>query len=154
LRCAAGQEPHPTDYLGHDGSVVRSAFREAMTAPHLPAAEAPPPEVDGREVLGLLGGGGFADVYLAYDPEFDRYVALTARRRPADQAGEDGLRLHGEGLVAAGRVNHPNVAPVYGAGLTRDGRPYMEMEHVAAWPPAPCRRRRPPASSRRWPAPA
>src|SRR5262245_45334678 len=59
LRCAAGQEPHPTDYLGHDGSVVRSAFREAMTAPHLPAAEAPPPEVDGREVLGLLGGGGF-----------------------------------------------------------------------------------------------
>jgi serine/threonine-protein kinase len=121
LRRAAGEVPHPDEYLAYDGVAVRSAFREVLTAPYLPAPVKLKPEADGREVMGPIGRGGFSDVYLAYDPAFKRYVALKVLR--AGSVLDEAQKL--------AQFSHDNVARVYNAGSTRDGRPYLEMEYVA-----------------------
>src|SRR5437660_1803244 len=49
------------------------------TDPQAPLAEADAPARIGRyEIEGTLGAGASAVVYTAYDPKFDRRVALTA----------------------------------------------------------------------------
>src|SRR5262249_37940401 len=59
----------------------------------------------------LLGEGGFAQVYLAYDPTLDRQVAIKIPR-------EHSLRsdfLRREALVAA-KLKHPGIVQIYEIG--------------------------------------
>jgi serine/threonine protein kinase len=76
-----------------------------------------------------LGHGGMATVYLAYDEELQRRVAikLLAERLAGDTAFR--RRFLREARLAA-RLSHPNVVSVYDAGETEDGRPFIVMEYV------------------------
>jgi tetratricopeptide (TPR) repeat protein len=66
-------------------------------------------------------------VYLAYDPELDRKVALKLMR--VTMLGEKGkLRLQREAHALA-RLSHPNVVPVYDAG-TFGEQAFVAMEFV------------------------
>src|SRR3954463_5019729 len=74
----------------------------------------------GRYVLlSVLGQGGMSVVYLAYDPELDRRVALKLMR--AGLIGTLGRsRLQREAQALA-RLSHPNVVPVYDVGSVPGG---------------------------------
>ncbi len=74
-----------------------------------------------------IGGGGFADVYRAWDTRLDREVALKLLRR-SEAADGDGSTTIEEGRKLA-RVKHPNVAIVYGAERF-EGRVGLWMEFV------------------------
>ena len=78
---------------------------------------------------GVLGYGGMAVVYLGYDAELDRQVAIKLL---ADNLASDaGLRQRFlREAKLAGRLTHPNIVHVYDAG-EQDGRPYIVMEYVA-----------------------
>ena len=92
-----------------------------------------PPELERGVCLGrflildLLARGGMGEVYLAYDPELDRKVALKMLR--GGGAGQDApARLLREAQAAA-RLSHPNVVQVYEVGHVGD-RVFMAMELV------------------------
>jgi len=78
------------------------------------------------ELLGMLGEGGMSFVYLAHDPELDRDVALKLMRV---RVGREGARrLHREAQALA-KLSHPNVVPVYDAGMVA-GQAFVAMEYV------------------------
>ena len=85
--------------------------------------------VDDRyRVLGKLGGGGMADVYLAEDTTLGRRVALKVllKRFVEDETFVE--RFRREAKAAAG-LNHPNVVSIYDWGQI-DHVYYIVMEYV------------------------
>jgi predicted Ser/Thr protein kinase len=83
-------------------------------------------ETVGRFVLiGLLGRGGMGEVYVAYDPELDRKVAVKIlRARSAD--GEARLLREAQAIA---KLQHPNVVVVYDVGSFRD-TVFIAMEFI------------------------
>jgi formylglycine-generating enzyme required for sulfatase activity/tRNA A-37 threonylcarbamoyl transferase component Bud32 len=80
------------------------------------------------EVRGSLGAGGMGEVYLAYDPELEREVAVKILRDSVDDSAARVRRFVQE-AKAASALNHPNVAHVYEIGSQDDLR-FIAMEKV------------------------
>jgi len=80
------------------------------------------------EIVSLIGTGGMGEVYLALDRELHRKVALKLVRR--GMASEEMIHhfKREEHLLAS--LNHPNIAQLYGGGVTADGIPFFAMEYV------------------------
>lgn len=81
-------------------------------------------------VIDPLGSGGMGVVYLAYDPELDRRVALKLLRVHgiADDGGGGQARLLREAQTMA-KLSHPNVVPVYDVGTVAGGL-FVAMEYI------------------------
>src|SRR5688500_750081 len=77
-------------------------------------------------VLQELGHGGMSTVYVAYDPELDRRIALKVVR--GDKLSESHrARLHREAQALA-RLSHPTVVTVFDVGdLANDTFVAMEL---------------------------
>jgi serine/threonine protein kinase/WD40 repeat protein len=81
-------------------------------------------------MLKTLGEGGMGVVYLAEQTEpLQRQVAVKVIKIGMDTREVVG-RFEAERQTLA-LMDHPNIARVYDAGATTDGRPYFVMEHVA-----------------------
>ncbi len=81
------------------------------------------------KVLGLLGEGAFGVVYMAEQTEpIRRRVALKIIKPGMDSKAVI-ARFEAEERALA-LMDHPNVAKVFDAGMTEQGRPYFVMEHV------------------------
>jgi serine/threonine protein kinase len=109
----------------------------AETTPWPPPAESPALEPDGGVperigryfVVKPLGRGGFADVYLASDPEHQRLVAIKvprADRLTSSRRIEDFLQ---EARTTA-TLNHPNILPVYDFDRLPGGSCYVVMKYI------------------------
>lgn len=86
--------------------------------------------VDGRYDVGnMLGAGGAAEVFLAYDKVLNRTVALKLLDRRLAFEGSFASRFEREACLAAS-FSHPNVVTVYDLGKTENGSPYIAMEYV------------------------
>ena len=82
-------------------------------------------------VLETLGAGGMGIVYVAFDPQLDRRIALKVLRpEPGGSSSSSGgpARLLREAQAMA-RLNHPNVIAVHDVG-THDGEVFVAMEFV------------------------
>ena len=77
----------------------------------------------------LLGGGGMADVYLAWDNNNRWPVALKLLRAATGQDARMLKRFEREAALLM-KLRHPHIIQVYDAGQTADGRPYIAMEYV------------------------
>jgi WD40 repeat protein len=88
------------------------------------------------QVLRELGHGSFGTVFLAHDPLLGRDVALKTPRVPALLTPELRQRFRYEALAAA-RLDHPNLVPVYEAGVVDDicfiTSPFCPGITLAAW---------------------
>jgi hypothetical protein len=99
----------------------------------LPSSRAPdvipasPARIGRYAILGLLGRGGMGAVYLGFDEQLDRQVAikLLARRTEPSPIPD---RLRREALALA-RLTHPNVVAVHEVGEA-DGQMHLVMERV------------------------
>src|SRR5829696_2887382 len=80
-------------------------------------------------LVGPLGSGGMAEVYLAHDEVLDRDVALKILRGQYAN-NEEFVRLFRREARSAAALNYPNVVAVYYWGRAEDGTYYMSMEHV------------------------
>jgi tetratricopeptide (TPR) repeat protein len=79
-------------------------------------------------VLRLLGEGGMSEVYLAQDTRLERLVAVKLLQRHwAGESRPD--RFHKERKVLAG-LAHANIARLYAAEVTPEGRCCLFMEYV------------------------
>lgn len=79
------------------------------------------------EIRAVLGSGGFAVVYLAFDPALNRLIALKIPR-PHALVHPDLRRQFITEAQAAAKLDHPNILPVYEAGEDVD-LPYI----ACAW---------------------
>ena len=79
-------------------------------------------------VESLIGTGGMGEVYLATDTELKRQVALKLVQRGMNTQ-EMLRRFRHEEEILAG-LNHPNIAQLYGSGVTAEGTPYFAMEYA------------------------
>jgi tRNA A-37 threonylcarbamoyl transferase component Bud32 len=87
--------------------------------------QAPIPSIDGYEMLGVLGRGAMAIVYLARQTSLNRMVAL--KMLVGRHYGRDDLaRLRGEALALAA-LQHPNIIQIYDVG-EHEGQPYLALE--------------------------
>ena len=82
--------------------------------------------VDGYEVLGLLGAGGMGEVYRARDPILKREVAIKVLP-PFVAKDPDRLWRFEQEAQAAAALNHPNILAVYRFGVF-EGAPYLVSE--------------------------
>jgi len=86
--------------------------------------------INGYTVIRKLGAGSAGDVYEAWQAEpVRRIVALKLIRTGLDP--EAVLSRFESEREALSRMNHPNIAQVFDAGLTHDGRPFLAMEFVS-----------------------
>ena len=86
-----------------------------------------PPEIEGYEILEVLGQGGMGVVHKAWQTELKRFVAL--KMVLTDQAGGEGLARFRIEAEASARLQHPNIVQVHEVG-ERKGRPYLALEFV------------------------
>ncbi len=84
-------------------------------------------QVPGYERFEQIGRGGFSEVYKAYQPEFQRAVAIKVLNLD-ELSSLDGDALRRECQAIGAVSNHPNIVTVYGSGVTTDGRPFIAME--------------------------
>jgi serine/threonine protein kinase len=92
------------------------------------AEDAPAQTIGRYVVLRPIGSGGFGVVYLAWDPQLDRQIALKLLR-PRDG---DATQLAGDLLreaKAMAKLSHPNVTSVYDVAAL-DGQVAIAMELI------------------------
>jgi serine/threonine protein kinase len=153
-RCR-GETPSEADYLARfpdHPQVVAEAWQKARqaggpssdgqpqetppTSPFTGGEEVPcaPGEMIGRyKVLRWLGGGGQGDVYLAWDDQLCREVAIKIPRRDRFKTAAEQDRFLEEARTAA-RLKHPSIVPVHDFGRHTDGIPFVVMDYVEGRP--------------------
>lgn len=85
-------------------------------------------------VVRRLGEGGLGYVLLAFreDDKFRMRVAIKLVKKGMDT--EEIIRRFEQERQVLSALNHPNIAKVFDAGTTADGRPYFVMEHIEGLP--------------------
>jgi len=87
-----------------------------------------PPDLDGYDPIGLLGSGGFSDVFL-YERRFPRQQVAIKVLVPGALGDRAVERFTAEANLMARLSTHPYIVTVYEAAVSDDGLPYIVMEH-------------------------
>ena len=83
---------------------------------------------DRYEIIKLIGEGGMANVYLAYDTILERKVAVKVLR--GDLADDEKfVRRFQREALSASSLNHPNIVEMYDVGED-NGNFYIVMEYI------------------------
>jgi eukaryotic-like serine/threonine-protein kinase len=98
-----------------------------------PAGAGLPYEIGGFRIVGTLGAGGMGIVYEAEQKDPFRKVALKIVRG-GHFVDDQYLRMFRREIETLARLTHPNIAALYEAGRTDDGRHFFTMELVAGAP--------------------
>jgi hypothetical protein len=77
----------------------------------------------------VLGQGGFGIVYLAYDEQLHRPVALKVPHRRLVSRPEEAAAYLTEARTVAG-LDHPHIVPVYDVGSTEHCPCYVVSNHI------------------------
>ena len=77
----------------------------------------------------VLGEGGFGRVYLGYDDQLHRQVAIKVPTAARFQKPEDAAAYLEEARTVAS-LDHPNIVPVYDVGRTQDGSIYVVSRFI------------------------
>lgn len=105
-----------------------------MSEPDTDADRAPPlvgtVVAQRYQVETLLGAGGMGAVYRARHVHMQKTVALKVLHRETSERPEVVSRFERE-AIAAGRIDHPNVAAATDFGRLGDGSFYLVLEYVA-----------------------
>ncbi|MGE3407237.1 MAG: protein kinase [Pirellulales bacterium] len=107
---------------------VRSAV------PPTPADNVPMPAKIGRYVVrGQLGRGGFGTVYLGFDEELQRQVAIKVPRADRFRSSGGVQAFFREARLAA-QLRHDALVDVYDVGRSPDGSCYIVMQFIDGRP--------------------
>lgn len=87
-----------------------------------------PTKIGRYEIRAELGRGGMATVYRAYDPSFDREVAIKVLPRELQHDPQFHERFKRE-IKTIASLEHPAIVPVYDVG-EEDGVPYFVMRYM------------------------
>jgi tRNA A-37 threonylcarbamoyl transferase component Bud32/HEPN domain-containing protein len=124
------------DARAHDIDAYRACFSGPSETDVVDSVLGEEARADNRrrfQVSGLHARGGLGELFVAHDSHLDRAVALK-RMRP-ELAEDESIRNRfvGEAEIT-GRLEHPNIAPVYDLGLDFDHLPYYAMRFIEGQP--------------------
>ncbi len=85
-------------------------------------------QVGRYQIKQQLGSGAAADVFLAFDPEIKRTLAIK-RLKQKHLADQEYVARFLQESKAAGVLSHPNIVTIYDVGQS-DANPYIIMEYV------------------------
>jgi tetratricopeptide (TPR) repeat protein len=109
------------------------SLRQAPVPPDVARAASDPARKLGHHILvSLLGKGGMAEVWKAWDGSLGRWVAVKFLK---PEIGHPVQRLEREGRMAGG-LSHPGIISIFERG-EHEGRAYLVMPFVDGNPPAP-----------------
>ena len=121
---------------GNEGGARKPFFSAGPgepTASYSQRAIGPGALVGPFKLLGILGEGGYGIVYLAEQETPIRRRAALKVIKPGMDSKQVIARFEAERQALA-LLDHPNVAHVYDAGTTSQGRPYFAMEYIEGVP--------------------
>jgi serine/threonine protein kinase len=128
-----GAEPEGIDHLLAMGLEGSSREDAGPTASWGGLLEKPGGQIGRYKLLSVLGEGGMGIVYLAEQQQpIRRRIALKVIK-PGMDSKRVIARFEAERQALA-LLDHPNIAHVYDAGTTENGRPYFVMEYVKGLP--------------------
>ena len=111
--------------IGHD---VLERVESFVALQHDDQVQAPLGTLGDYTLRRQIGRGGMGVVYEAWENSMDRTVALKVL--PSGIAADDkAFQRFCREAKLAGKLSHPNVAPVYGMGIKED-TPHYAMEYV------------------------
>jgi WD40 repeat protein len=121
---------------------VQAALRRLLTMQRLARADEPTlppqgnaeespraPSQDRFELIKQHAWGGLGEVYVAFDHELNREVALKRLQERHAGSADSRIRFLLEAEITGG-LEHPGIVPVYGMGMSDDGRPYYAMRFI------------------------
>ena len=105
--------------------------RSTQTQPILSAPSPVPERIGKYYVIHEVGRGSTGTVYLSHDPFYGRDVAIKLYHRTMgdDAESRNARRMFMGEAHMIGKLQHPNVVPIYDAG-EEDGHRYVVTEHV------------------------
>lgn len=86
-------------------------------------------QLDQFQIQKHIARGGMADVYLGYDVDLERKVALKIMLPVLATDEQFVARFRREAQTAA-QLEHPNIVRVYAIGTVPSGQPYIAMQFV------------------------
>ncbi|MBT2516196.1 protein kinase [Streptomyces sp. ISL-90] len=89
-----------------------------------------PPELPGYTSLGLLGSGGFADVFL-YEQRLPRRKVAVKVLLTEELGRDTRTQFVAEANLMAQLSAHPFIVTIFHADVSADGRPYFVMEYCS-----------------------
>ncbi|MDA0285200.1 MAG: serine/threonine-protein kinase, partial [Planctomycetota bacterium] len=143
-RQAAETEPNIDEYTSRFGDIsdqLRSRLSELASGENGQEDRFIPTKTDisdqtvGYGQLGryrlerILGEGAFGRVYLAYDEELQRQVAIKVPTAERFQKPEDAEQYLAEARTVAS-LDHPHIVPVHDVGRTDDGSIYVVSKFI------------------------
>lgn len=137
--------PHSLDEFASRFADISDTLRSELTkldsGDHDGAAEFPITQVFSFEttigdqaigryrLLRVLGEGAFGRVFLAFDEELQRQVAIKVPTAERFQQAGDADSYLAEARTVAG-LSHPNIVPVYDTGRSDDGSVYVVSRFI------------------------
>lgn len=85
-------------------------------------------EIGRYRIQRVIGKGGFANVYLARDPNLNALVALKVSKKPLTSYPEKERFLNEARHLFD--LDHPNIVRVYNADITDEGKAYIAMKFI------------------------
>jgi serine/threonine protein kinase len=129
VRRAEGEEIAEQEFLERfpgDKTAVAEAFQSTVTVVPCQNGQAGPERIGKYQVVNLLGAGGQAQTYLAFDPDLKRRVVLKLYHRAHGLDQQEQVLKEGRALA---RVQSPYLARCFSA--ERDANAvYLVMEYV------------------------
>ncbi|MFF2369640.1 protein kinase [Agromyces sp. NPDC058110] len=93
-------------------------------------ATSTPPELPGYAPQGLLGSGGFADVFL-YEQRLPRRKVAVKVLLTEELGRDTRAQFVAEANLMAQLSAHPYIVTIFHADVSADGRPYFVMEYCS-----------------------
>jgi serine/threonine protein kinase len=88
-----------------------------------------PTKIGRYTIVSRLGKGGFGEVFLAFDEELERPVAIKVPRPERVSRPEDVQAYLNEARILAS-LDHSHIVPVYDVGRTDDGLCFVVSKHI------------------------
>jgi len=83
------------------------------------------------EIKDVIGRGGMATVYIAFDPNSKRDVAVKVLPRESLGREANAIDRFKKELETIASLEHPAIVPVYDVGEEDGGQPFFVMRHMA-----------------------
>src|SRR6516225_8528979 len=106
----------------HDLDASREDSRDSFSLLH-------PTKIGRYNLLRRLGKGGFGEVFLAFDEELARTVAVKVPRPERVSQPEDVEVFLKEARILAS-LDHPHIVPVHDVGRTDDGLCFVVSKYI------------------------
>jgi CRP-like cAMP-binding protein/tRNA A-37 threonylcarbamoyl transferase component Bud32 len=119
------------DTASVQGPAHRSSDAPPGAAPAPPADIPPGPTLDSErfQELEVIAGGGSSIVVRAFDRVIERTVAIKVLKPGLDDDDLENERFAKEARIH-GKLEHPNIVPIYDFGRDRRGRRYLCMKLI------------------------